>query len=327
MTNAFVKKNMRIIVVGTVVTVVVLALVIMIPVAISSGKKTPDDDDGSKKPYDPSKLTDDEKSRINCFLEEESKFENLTRYSCEERGCIYNPSRYERVPTCYFNRTNLGYFLDSQASPDNSTNTTHYQLRLNPTVKQPYLGAVHNLNLAVEYLDYAGSTIVHVKITDSDRERYEVPYMLNDMPSLNASEVATSARFELSEDPETKVVSWRILRTVDNEVLFDTGFGGFVYTDKFLQVATSLSTEHHIYGFGENNHESLEHDLGYTSWGMFARDNAPGWGDNRNLYGTQPMYLGVNEATGRSHAVLLYNSNSLGSVWEKLKKWVRDMKY
>ncbi len=301
---------MKKILVGTIIAIVVLVLVIVIPLAISSGNREVD----SKRPYDPTKLNDEEKSRINCFLEEESKFEKLSKYSCEERGCIYNPSLYERVPACYFNRTNLGYLLESSASPDDNLKNIHYhRLKLNQHTKQPYLGASQNLNLIVEYLDHPDSTIIHVKITDSDRERYEVPYLLNELPVLNISNSSVSARFELSEDPETKIVSWRIVRQIDGEVIFDTGIGGFVYTDKFLQISTKLSAAHHIYGFGENNHESLEHDFGFTSWGMFARDNAPGWGDNRNLYGTQPMYLGVNDVTGRSHAVLLYNSNSLGN--------------
>lgn len=38
--------------------------------------------------------------------------------------------------------------------------------------------------------------------------------------------------------------------------------------------------------------------------------------DNRNLYGSQPVYLGMNEKSGKSHAVLLYNSNSMGKKFE-----------
>jgi hypothetical protein len=53
--------------------------------------------------------------------------------------------------------------------------------------------------------------------------------------------------------------------------------GAFVYNDQFLQISTKLSSPY-VYGFGENNHESLVHDLNYRSWGIFARDNAPGWG-------------------------------------------------
>ena len=67
---------------------------------------------------------------------------------------------------------------------------------------------------------------------------------------------------------------------------------------------------------------------------MFARDNAPGWGvsvklsfkiptylctysvlkDNKNNYGFQPVYLSV-EKSGKTHLVLLYNSNAMGEFF------------
>ncbi len=69
---------------------------------------------------------------------------------------------------------------------------------------------------------------------------------------------------------------------------------------------------------------------------MFARDNAPGWGvsielikptklyllnifflkDNKNNYGFQPVYLSV-EKSGKTHLVLLYNSNAMGKLLAK----------
>ncbi len=64
------------------------------------------------------------------------------------------------------------------------------------------------------------------------------------------------ARFEIFEDPMTKIISFRIIRNSNNEIIFDTSFGGFVYCDQFIQISTKLFTEY-VYGFGENNHESL----------------------------------------------------------------------
>jgi hypothetical protein len=84
-----------------VIFITALAVVIIVPVVIvtTSGKaNAPTTTDPVKKPYDLSKLTEDEKSRINCFLEEHSRFENLTEYQCVNvRGCIYKPSEYEKV--------------------------------------------------------------------------------------------------------------------------------------------------------------------------------------------------------------------------------------
>ena len=84
-----------------------LIVIVLIPVIIvtTSSKKSTENVFNTnsppfitKKPYDPNLLTEDEKSRINCFLEEQSHFETLTEYQCVNvRGCIYKPSDYEKV--------------------------------------------------------------------------------------------------------------------------------------------------------------------------------------------------------------------------------------
>ena len=114
-----------------------------------------------------------------------------------------------------------------------------------------------------------------IKITDKEKERYEVPYKLKSLSKNDGSQ--SLANFEIFEDPETNDAYFRISRKSDNETIFDTSFGGLIYNDQFLQITTKLATKF-VYGFGENNHESLLHDMGYRSWGIFARDNAPGWG-------------------------------------------------
>ena len=113
-----------------------------------------------KKPYDVTKLKENEKSRINCFLEEESSFENLTRFQCESRGCIYDESEYERVPTCYFDRQNLGYILEE----DILSNKLSYKLKLNNSQNVPYMGAIRNLNFIIEYLD---NNMINIKVKNS----------------------------------------------------------------------------------------------------------------------------------------------------------------
>lgn len=114
----------------------------------------------TKLPYNPDNIPEDEKSRINCFLEEESRFETLTKYQCEEvRGCIYQPSKYDRVPTCFYNRTNLGYELVSQ---QNGQNSDEFLLKKSDRVKAPYLETIENLKLTVEYLQ---ENVLHLKVS------------------------------------------------------------------------------------------------------------------------------------------------------------------
>lgn len=158
-------KMKRVISIIAIASVMVIVIV-LVPVIIATSsdttnveKVTPEPPKKPEKlPFDLSKLSDEEKSRINCFLEGESRFETLTRYQCEEvRGCIYNESKYQSVPDCYFNRTWLGYSMAREVSP------TEIHLIKSNEVKAPYLGVIENLNLTVRFM---GNNIINVKVTD-----------------------------------------------------------------------------------------------------------------------------------------------------------------
>lgn len=113
-----------------------------------------------KRPYNVTKLSNEEKSRINCFLEEESRFESLTQYQCEEvRGCIYRPSEYQKVPSCFYDREKLGYTLMSQTVTTPTTVT--YELKINTDAKPPFLKGIENLRLDLEYIN---DFVVNVKV-------------------------------------------------------------------------------------------------------------------------------------------------------------------
>ena len=65
-----------------------------------------------------------------------------------------------------------------------------------------------------------------------------------------------------------------------------------------------------LYGFGENNHGSVSHDMNNRLWGMWARDEPNVAGENLNQYGVQPVY-NVIEADGNAHGVAFVNSNAM----------------
>lgn len=112
-------------------------------------------------------------------------------------------------------------------------------------------------------------------------------------------------------------------RQVDKAVLFDTSLGGLVLNNQFLQIVTRLQSTH-VYGFGENNHDTLKHNVQERkSWGLFARDQGTNWALNSNHYGSHPFYLVMeqlansNQApSGRMHGVLLLNSNAMEYAFE-----------
>jgi hypothetical protein len=95
-----------------------------------------------------------------------------------------------------------------------------------------------------------------------------VPYSLNKPQQLNDI-TKSSGIFEPSKDGNA--FSFIIKRRSNNEILFDTSMGAFIYSDQFIQIATKLSKNFSIHGFGENNHEQFKHDMNFKSWGMFAR--------------------------------------------------------
>jgi maltase-glucoamylase len=88
--------------------------------------------------------------------------------------------------------------------------------------------------------------------------------------------------------------------------------------NQFLQIVTRLQSPH-VYGFGENNHDTLKHNVQERkTWGIFARDQGTNWQTNANHYGSHPFYLVMEQTpnsnevpSGRMHGVLLLNSNAM----------------
>lgn len=88
--------------------------------------------------------------------------------------------------------------------------------------------------------------------------------------------------------------------------------------NQFLQIVSRLQSPH-VYGFGENNHLTLKHNVSTRQlWGIFGRDQATTWNTNANMYGTHPFYLVMEQkvdsdaaSSGRMHGVLLLNSNAM----------------
>jgi hypothetical protein len=68
------------------------------------------------------------------------------------------------------------------------------------------------------------------------------------------------------------LLSFSIKRRDNQVTLFDTSLGGLVLNDQFLQIVTRLQSSH-VFGFGENNHETLKHNVTERkTWGIFGRD-------------------------------------------------------
>ena len=74
------------------------------------------------------------------------------------------------------------------------------------------------------------------------------------MPTEITDPSASVAEFKLLGN-EGEMSSFQVVRKSNQEKLFDTTQGAFVYNDQFIQISTDLVQGSSIYGFGENNHE------------------------------------------------------------------------
>jgi alpha-glucosidase (family GH31 glycosyl hydrolase) len=234
--------------------------------------------------------TIDPSSRLDCWPQP-----SPSQSACEARQCIWDTNYYPQKPTtplCYYPQS-TGYIIKSQ-----SGNTA--QLTKSPqSLKNPYDDDIDPLTFTYKQIG-AGS-----HITIGTAKRYVPPVKLNTDANIKSKEQLSVALFNGS------TFSFKVQRQSTGESIWDTSIGGLLFGDKYIQIATYLPTDR-IFGFGENIHQELKHDLTkYTTWGMFARDQPPDSLDVniQNLYGVHPFYLGIEE-DGKAHGVFIFNSNA-----------------
>ncbi|CAF4158178.1 unnamed protein product [Rotaria sp. Silwood2] len=258
-------------------------------------------------------LTD---QRIDCFPEAESRFSGYSKESCLARNCLFDDGAGPGVMQCYLS-PNYGYTL--QGSAEQINNGLRLKLKRNPTVASMFQQPIENVLLEVQHYT---DDIIRFKLYDADNKRYEVP-----IPLSSASDQVSSPQYKFSYSSDSSrdnILSFSIKRRIDNAVLFDTSLGGLVLNNQFLQIVTRLQSSH-VYGFGENNHDTLKHNVQEKkSWGIFARDQGTNWDTNSNHYGSHPFYLVMEQLmnsngspSGRMHGVLLLNSNAMDYAFEK----------
>jgi hypothetical protein len=62
----------------------------------------------------------------------------------------------------------------------------------------------------------------------------------------------------------------QVIRKSTGAMLFHSNLPGFVYSDQFIQIPTSLASTA-VYGLGENEQKSYRHDLNWMTWVGYAR--------------------------------------------------------
>uniref|UniRef100_A0A915E5B5 P-type domain-containing protein n=1 Tax=Ditylenchus dipsaci TaxID=166011 RepID=A0A915E5B5_9BILA len=194
---------------------------------------------------------------------------------CLNRGCIWDPvfeaDSLNTVPFCYFPK-NTGYNVKSESAG---------RLLLQKSsqgAKNPYGEDFAELDLTYKQIGSA------LKVSIGKGNRYIPPIPLNENQPTVPSE---KFLFKYQKNP---VFSFTVER---NSTLGDPSTSIW---------NTSI----------ENIHQELKHNFeNFTTWGLFARDDAPNSKDllYHNYYGVHPFYLGV-EPDGKAHGVFIFNSNA-----------------
>jgi alpha-glucosidase (family GH31 glycosyl hydrolase) len=172
---------------------------------------------------------------------------------------------------------------------------------------------VKNADFTVEH---HAPTQIRFKITDSNRERWEVP---NRYPFPNfGSNFPTNDEAEYDVKVQNEPFGFAVIRKSTQEVILDTRPYGMTFSDLYIDWTSAIPTDN-LFGLGERSSRFKMGPSGtYSIW---ARDKpevidrgVPGG----HVYGHHPVYL-MQEKSGNWHVVLFRSSNAMDVSMEQGK--------
>ncbi|KAL2301348.1 hypothetical protein Nmel_011919 [Mimus melanotis] len=237
--------------------------------------------------------------RFDCYPGEDA-----TKEKCEQLGCVWELAENSDIPACYYTSRNP-YSIESlsysSSGIEATLNVDSSRVRANEDSTAP----ISTLRLEVKY---HLNNMLQFKIYDYQKPRYEVPVPLN-VPSAPTGS-SQDRLYEVSV--QTNPFSIQIRRKSTGTVIWNSALPTFTFSDMFIQISTRLPSQY-VYGFGEVQHNSFRQEMNWHTWGMFARDQPPGY--KMNSYGFQPFYMALEE-DGNAHGVLLLNSNAMDVTFQ-----------
>uniref|UniRef100_A0A8C3XA55 P-type domain-containing protein n=1 Tax=Catagonus wagneri TaxID=51154 RepID=A0A8C3XA55_9CETA len=238
----------------------------------------------------------DDLEKFSCYPEGPA----VSQESCQQRGCLWEPTTVPGVPTCFYDTIPNYAASNIQYLPTGiTTDLSHL------TAPEPAPAAAPFLRLSVTYHT---EHMLQFKIYDPTNKRYEVPVPLNTPPSPVGSPANRLYDVRIQNNP----FGIQILRKSSGAVIWDSQLPGFTFNDMFLSISTRLPSQY-LYGFGETEHVTFRRNMSWNMWGMFARDEPPGY--KKNSYGVHPYYMALEE-DGSAHGVLLLNSNAMDVTFQ-----------
>ncbi|NXH29482.1 MGA protein, partial [Myiagra hebetior] len=229
-----------------------------------------------------------------------------TKEKCEKLGCSWEETANVGVPSCYYSSNNPYSIQSLNYSSTGivatlSLSSGNAKVRANENFTAP----ISTLRLEVKY---HLNNMLQFKIYDYQNPRYEVPVPLN----LPSSPTSTSQDRLYEVALQIQPFGIQIRRKSTGTVIWDSGLPTFTFSDMFIQISTRLASQY-IYGLGESEHPTFRHNMNWHTWGMFTRDQPPGY--KMNSYGYQPFYMALEE-DGNAHGVLLLNSNAMDVTFQ-----------
>ncbi|RLN95484.1 hypothetical protein BBJ28_00023001 [Nothophytophthora sp. Chile5] len=227
-------------------------------------------------------------------------------YKLETRGTYAFVNQTPQDPHTYV--TGQGYHVTSAKE---LSGVLTLDLALNPPLSPTPYG--EDLAELVVIVTQTQRHMVHVKITDKNAQRWEVPATLFPRGTLGGAPTRTGGgllySFSYTESPFT----FCVVRKADGYTIFDSSAVPLVVKDQYLQVATAVGSDLSVYGLGESTREHFKMATGAKET-LWARDQGS-MTLNVNTYGSHPFFMGVN-ALGKAHGVLLLNSNGMDVTLE-----------
>ncbi|XP_037534428.1 maltase-glucoamylase, intestinal [Nematolebias whitei] len=240
-----------------------------------------------------------EYERFNCHPEE-----GADEAKCKARGCIWELTSIPGAPLCYYPE-DYGYTVKTSTETSSGITLDITRNMKYRTSGRPESPDINNLRVEVRY---HSSDMVQFKIWDPTSDRYEVPVPLSIPTTPETDESKRLYKVSVTSQP----FGIQVVRKSTGTKIWDSSVPGFTFSDMYIEVSTRLASEF-VYGFGETEHPTYKHDLNYHTWGMFSKDQPPGY--KMNCYGVHPFYMGL-ENTADAHGILLLNSNAMDVTFQ-----------
>ncbi|KAI6211415.1 Maltase-glucoamylase, intestinal [Aphelenchoides besseyi] len=219
---------------------------------------------------------------------------NISEATCKSRGCVWSPTSTpteQRVPWCHY-PAKTGYYIPTGSDTSKWTKSP-------ASIKNPFSADAPTLNFKQQAMGSA------VRLTIGTDDSFVPTVDLNYNAEIKSDEQL------IVQVHNSSVASFTVERKGSKARIWDTSIGGLLFGSNYIQIATYLPTDK-IFGFGENIHQTLKHDMTrYSNWPLFSRDKVPNSKDEvyENLYGVHNFYIGI-EDDGKAHGVFLLNSNA-----------------